>query len=162
MTLARHDKRPACGALAQLAAHRTFNPLVPSSSLGCSTNQLLESKIMGYRSEVAIGLTDNASRLLEAIAKHDQDLRELCEGSEGTIVFNDDCPDPATDRGGVLYWDYVKWDDFYPDVGAIEEFLAILQDEQYRFVRLGENTDDSEERGYYHDCEIYINRSISW
>ena len=26
------------GALAQLVAHRTFNPLVPSSSLGCSTN----------------------------------------------------------------------------------------------------------------------------
>ena len=28
-----------CGALAQSAAQRTFNPLVPSSSLGCSTKK---------------------------------------------------------------------------------------------------------------------------
>jgi hypothetical protein len=148
--------------LAQLAAHRTFNPLVPSSSLGCPTNQLLESKIMGYKSEVAIGLTDNAVRLLEVIMKHHKGLKELCEASEGTIKFPDNCPDPTTDRHGVLYWSSIKWDDFYPDVGAVGEFLAMLPDEDYKFARIGENYDDNEEHGDFYDSGVYIDRRISW
>ena len=46
--LTETKKNPSSGALAQLVAHRTFNPLVPSSSLGCSTKLTSEEEIMGY------------------------------------------------------------------------------------------------------------------
>ena len=117
---------------------------------------------MGYRSEVAVGLTDNAVRLLEAIIKHDKELKELCEESRGTIEFPAGGLDPTKDHGGILYWDYIKWDAFYPDIGALETLLATVPDEDYRLVRVGEDVEDNEERGYFYDSEIYINRSISW
>jgi hypothetical protein len=33
-------------------------------------------------------------------------------------------------------------------------------DEEYRFIRIGEDTEDSEQRGC--GFEIYVNRSIEW
>jgi len=115
---------------------------------------------MGYRSEVAIGLTDDAARLLEAIMLVDDEVADLVRSGNQTMPL---ASDPTReDRGGKLYWDWIKWYDMFDDVSKMENFLAILPDEDYKFVRLGEESDDVEERGHYYDAEIYVSRSISW
>ena len=96
------------------------------------------------------------------------EVRELVKDADHNFSVNllDKTAPLATDAGadyeGKLYWDYVKWYDGYDEVGFIEEFLESIPDEDYRFIRLGEDSDDNEERGEYFDSDIYISRSISW
>ncbi len=124
---------------------------------------------MGYRSEVCIGLTDDASRLFRTMLEH------LPEGHEAIALIKDaetmnhhhpwqdqhkstekDCEDK-------LFWSYVKWYEGYECVDFVETFLnECIPEEDYRFVRIGEESDDVEERGEYWDAEIYVQRSISW
>ena len=126
---------------------------------------------MGYRSEVCIGFTDAAGRLFKTMLDHlpdDHEVRDLVKDAEQNFTQNilDKAAPLSTERlsdyEGKLYWNYVKWYQRFDDVGFIEDFLSAIPDEDYRFVRIGEDQDDSENRGEYYDAEIYINRSISW
>ena len=124
---------------------------------------------MGYRSEVCIGMTDDAARLFKTILDHVPQTGEVHSLVEGGL-------DQGLDSGGStgyketnmdceirLYWDYVKWYDGYDDVGFITSFLEdCIPEEDYRFVRIGEESDDVEESGDYYDSDIYVQRSISW
>ncbi len=126
---------------------------------------------MGYRSQVCIGLTDNAARLLMTMVDHlpeHHEARHLLKASTGYGPshargerLKHRCPD--SDCETKFYWDNVKWYEGYEDVGFIEEFVSeAIEPEDYRFVRVGEETDDLEERGEYYDAEIWVTRSISW
>ena len=121
---------------------------------------------MGYRSEVCIGMTDDASRLFMTILSH------LPEGHEAHSLLKDapdgdymkrNFMDPSSDMNSKLYWEYLKWYDGFECVDFINDFLCeAIPEDEYRFVRIGEETDDVEERGQYWDSDIYITRSISW
>ena len=122
---------------------------------------------MGYRSEVCIGLTDDATRLLLTIMEHlDENhpakemLRETCNDALSDFAENYKTKD--ADCESKLYWSNTKWYDSYEDVSFMQEFLDQIPDEDYRLVRIGEDTDDCEESGQFHDSDIYISRSISW
>ncbi len=112
---------------------------------------------MGYRSTVAIAFTDHAVRLLDAIAGHIPELAELIAEAERQTI--NDCED---DKGGKLYWDYIKWYDGYNPISALEQFLCCIPDEDFHFLRLGEEPADIEERGGFYESEMYVNRSIEW
>ena len=122
---------------------------------------------MGYRSEVCIGLTDDATRLLMTMLEHLPPTHEVHEllndARRGYQVAPDAHRNLSLDCEEKLHWDYVKWYENYEDVGFVEEFLSeCIPEEDYRFVRIGEDSEDVEQRGEYYDSEIYINRSISW
>jgi len=123
---------------------------------------------MGYRSQVCIGLTDDAARLLRTLLEHvpeSHELQTLIQDAEKQrfSIWTDQHKDPLVDCEDKLYWDSVKWYDGYDCVGFLETFLNDhIVEEDYRFVRVGEDSDDLEERGEYWESEIYINRSISW
>ena len=110
---------------------------------------------MGYRSEVAIQLSDDAARLLYAVAEHRGELKELLEEAETTIDLQSD------DIGGKLYWDHVKWYDGFPCVDAVETMMMTIPDEDFHFIKIGEDTEDITQHGCLYG-DMYVQRCIVW
>ena len=124
---------------------------------------------MGYRSQVCIGMTDDAARLFRTMLEHIPDYHEIhslikdSETARHAHPWGTRHKTPNVDCDTKMYWDYVKWYEGYECVDFIETFLTdCIPEEDFRFVRVGEETDDVEERGEYYDSDIHIHRSISW
>lgn len=102
---------------------------------------------MGYRSEVAIAMRKEDYELLKGFDKENKNLVELLDVAE-----------VKESRGVVVIrWDSLKWYPEFPEVQAIAEFIAELSeaDKPYRFIRLGEDVDDTENEYNYGDEEKY-------
>ena len=110
---------------------------------------------MGYRSQVTLALRPKAAALFSTVR---------ARGGELAALIADGMHKDHGEGHESYSWDYIKWYDSYPCVGAIEAFMNRLDeedmDDEYRFVRLGEDTDDNEVRGY--GFEIGISRTIEW
>ena len=109
---------------------------------------------MGYRSEVVLKLNKPASSALNAFASMSEDIKTLL--SDADAATKDD------ENGHAYFWSWVKWYDSYKEIGLIDEFLNVLPYESYGFIRLGEETDDIEQRGSPCDFDMYVNRSIEY
>jgi len=110
---------------------------------------------MGYRSQVTLALRPEAAALFSTVRARGGSLAALIEDAE--IGDHND--------GNESYsWGHIKWYDSYECVNAIEAFMNRLDaedmDEEYRFIRIGEEDDDTEQRGS--GFEIYVSRSIEW
>ena len=102
---------------------------------------------MGYYSDIAISIRKEDFELLKEFDKENQNLMELLEVAE-----------VKESRGAVVIkWDSLKWYSELSEVQAIEEFLGKLSDEDkpYRFIRIGEDVDDTEIEYNYGDEEKY-------
>ena len=102
---------------------------------------------MGYRSDVAIFLT-NACYVRHKVLENlfPELIKEF---------------DKSMHKNGVLYeMNGVKWYDSYQDVQQVYEWLEQLDDEEYGFIRIGEETEDIEYRGSPGEFGLYINRDI--
>lgn len=108
---------------------------------------------MGYRSEVAIRCQDNAYKMFE---------KAWGEFTPDKIFHQED--------DHLIYWDWVKWYEDYPDVSAIENIMSELNklsnDEAiekkmgYRFMRLGEDDTDIETKENTYDVGLWMIRKI--
>lgn len=108
---------------------------------------------MGYRSEVAIRCQDKAYEMFE---------KAWGEFTPDKIFHQKD--------DHLIYWDWVKWYEDYPDVSSIENIMYELDklenDEVidnklgYRFMRLGESDTDIETKGNTYEIELYMIRKI--
>ena len=108
---------------------------------------------MGYRSEVAIRCHDKAF--------------EMFEKAWGELI-----PDKVfhNENDHLIYWDWVKWYEDYPEVSAIENVMSKLNeldiDEAienkmgYKFIRLGEDNDDVETKENTYVIELWMVRKI--
>lgn len=105
---------------------------------------------MAYRSEVAIKCEQKPFEMLIEVCKRE-----------------DFMPDKILKCGEcfILHWDWVKWNDWYDEVAAVENALAKIEGRGeieegwcYKFLRIGESLDDVEERGCESDYgEIELN-----
>lgn len=109
---------------------------------------------MGYRSELVIKFSEDAAEALAAAKGMDPNLAELLEHNEHRHIGsgNVDC----------IYFSHTKWYEGYEDVDSMMSFLSQLNNEDYGFMRIGEDNDDIEELGTPWEYDIYISRSISW
>ena len=108
---------------------------------------------MGYRSEVAIRCQDKAYEMFE---------KAWGECTPDKIFHRED--------DHLIYWDWVKWYEDYPDVSAIENVMSELNemgtDEViekkmgYKFMRLGEDPADIETKENTYDIELWMIRKI--
>ena len=133
---------------------------------------------MGYRSEVLLYVGPEVMPQFMVTMAKCQEARELCFGDADRMV-----KDYGDVKGSFLFkWGWLKWYDSFPCVSAIEDFMDwcdgedIPTDEQnadgealtqhaaevYRFIRIGEEMDDSEQRGDAFWGDICINRSIEF
>ena len=105
---------------------------------------------MGYRSEVVLAIGKEAMPLfMHTLAKHPA-VHELCY--EHAERITDFC-----EEGEIVFrWSGVKWYQGYPDVNAITDLMDRLDEAEtndvimakhYRFVRVGEDSDDIVIRG---------------
>lgn len=98
-----------------------------------------------YYSDVAITLfTSDYDRMVEQAKK---------TGNDAIIDFVTNTPvDIHTlDHGKItqIGWAYVRWQDWYEDVGFVLNFLS--ENVPYHLIRIGEDDDDYEERNYLLD-----------
>ena len=108
---------------------------------------------MGYRSEVAISFDEHHAKILEKICSQDKDFEEFVREGQERI-------ETGVNRNySSLRYSYIKWYDSYDEVSKMDNFLEQIDEESYHFIRLGEDFDDTETRGYL-DSGLYINRSI--
>lgn len=103
---------------------------------------------MGYRSDVRIITSKNGfEKLKEFIDKY------LKENSGDEIEDNllDICDIKQEGKEQIYFgWNCIKWYDEYTDVEAIMKGLECLEEKEYsyRYMIIGENYDDIEERYY--------------
>ena len=122
---------------------------------------------MGYRSDVCIALTDNATRLLKTIVSHLPEAHEvhsLLRQDEGSFIDITplDLQDKTKELSSKIYFESIKWYDGFECVSLIEEVLEGVDDENWLLARVGEDSEDCDVRGGFHDSVVYIRRSIDW
>ena len=106
---------------------------------------------MGYRSSIHLGINSTAlEEWLTHLATNPKAF-EIIEGAEGGMI--------RTKYGVYLNWEYVKWYNSYPEVKQVEDFLSFLEehdrDDEFSFLRLGEEFGDVENRGNSDHFEFY-------
>ena len=123
---------------------------------------------MGYRSHVVLAIAGPlVPQFMVTLAKSPE-ARALCFGD--TDKQERDFQD---EKGSFFFeWQGIKWYDSYEPIRAIEDFMDWAADRHkigdkeidgedfYRFVRIGEDTDDIETRGW--GFEIHPVRSIEY
>ena len=126
---------------------------------------------MGYRSQVVLVIG-------KEIQPHFMAALSVCNPAT-VLVFNDAerfDRDYYQDGSGhwLIHWSGLKWYDSYEDIGTIQKFVeAAVSDsleldeddgesgEHIKFVRVGEDSDDIEHRGYGFD-DVYASTSIAF
>ena len=126
---------------------------------------------MGYRSEVVLVVGKEVMPQFMVTMAKSPEARALCF-AEATRHEN------YEEKGNMLFaWDGIKWYDSFEEIRAIEDFLdwcdsedvpsqdakgeRVDGDECYRFVRIGEEVEDIEERGSGF-WDVGVRRSIEF
>jgi len=103
---------------------------------------------MGYRSHVVIAMREEIVADFLTLMAVNEGVKELCITEMKTDAYS---------KGDLLVEiQGVKWYDAFPEVRAINEFVAEQDNKNIRFLRAGENHDDMIEEGdYVADC-LYV------
>jgi len=117
---------------------------------------------MGYRSEIAIAIHKDVIGEFLTFLKTTEIMHEIF-GKYGFTLDRD-----FQSKGHWLFTEsQIKWytdlPDDYPEVDVFEKFFSLMDEEQegkYRFVRIGEENEDIEERGGWYDSDLHVRRTI--
>ena len=133
---------------------------------------------MGYRSEVVLYVGPEVMPQFMVTMAKCQEARALCFADADEMV-----KDYRDEKGSMLFkWGWLKWYDSFPCVMAIEDFMDWCEGEDipmgekdtegkeitrhgeefFKFIRIGEEMDDNEQRGDAMWGEVCINRSIEF
>jgi hypothetical protein len=105
---------------------------------------------MGYRSDVVIAIKKEVKAKLILL---NTKLPEL---------LTDHAEENTVEADGIIYYEMcgLKWYESFPDVIEVVEFLDTLSQEDYHFIRTGEETPDVEAYGDL-DSQLYVETYIS-
>lgn len=112
---------------------------------------------MGYYSNVGIALSKEG---YEKFIKHYNDTFSYRQNEfESDLRYYEEekkkmnNPEHVAEDGSVFYhFPEIKWyEGAYPEIQIIMSSLFQLDEDEYLYIRLGENIDDIEERGYFYD-----------
>ena len=131
---------------------------------------------MGYRSEVVLAIDAKIVPALMTVFAKCEATQKLC---------TQECDELITDYDGdgnwMMRWDGIKWYESYPEIATLNSFVQALEcddlsdygikalddwegaeyAELFNFVRIGEDTEDIDQRGYGFES-IGIHRSINY
>ena len=108
---------------------------------------------MGYRSEVVVRFTDNATKVVKKFYELDKQIKGLIDDSDNWGDF---------DHIGCIHWDWIKWYDDDEGIIAFTDMLNQLGDKGYGMIRIGDELDDIEYCGNTCDFNMHVERSIQW
>ena len=120
---------------------------------------------MGYRSEVVLVVGKEVMPQFMVTMAKSPEARALCFGDHHKMIKD------YEEEGNLLFaWDSIKWYEGYKEIDAFTEFMDHMDgesiewegnqsdgDDHYRFVRVGEDSGDIEERG----CAFCVYPSVS-
>ena len=120
---------------------------------------------MGYRSEVVFAVAPPLVDKFLAVMAASEKVRDLIKYDEYNkegIRFNH-----YNEGDIVVNLNYIKWYEGYEEVDKIKEFFNEAEEnddrDKFRFIRIGESSDDQEVMGYYEYEQLYIpSPSICW
>jgi len=108
---------------------------------------------MGYYSEVVIAIeSDTFEQAAILNTKFPRELFKL----KGNTLFDD----AEKEIDNYLFTFNGKWYEGYPEIEAVMRFLETLDEEQYGFLRVGEEPGDTEEHGLPYDFGFYTQTRI--
>ncbi len=116
---------------------------------------------MGYRSDVGWACDSAVAEVIGAVLElnpkeSNPDIHSLVDHGRDNHWGHS-----RLDR---LFFEHVKWYESYNDVDMFNRLMEFLDayglDDFYGFIRIGEETDDIEQRGVPYEYDMYINRSI--
>ena len=116
---------------------------------------------MGYRSDVGWACDPAVAEVIDAVLElnpkeSNPDIHSLVDMGRDSHWGSD-----RTDR---LFFEHLKWYEGYHDVDMFNRLMEMLDanglQDFYGFIRIGEETDDIEQRGVPYEYDMYINRSI--
>jgi hypothetical protein len=97
---------------------------------------------MGYRSDVALALSPKVEQafqeMISAIPEEDRSMLE-----------NDDFYKDGDNT--LRLWQAVKWYEDFAEVRAVMNFITNSDEEEFKFIRIGEEAGDIEEIGSFND-----------
>ena len=106
---------------------------------------------MGYRSDVFLRIAEPLVEVVQAAAKLDPRLEEMLKEGESDHGAKTD-----------FHWESYKWYDSYPEIKAIEDMLDELDEDDFGFIRLGEEQGDIEQKGYPSEYDMYTSTTVDW
>ena len=118
---------------------------------------------MGYRSTVALCLTEKGyDSIIEALGyeeeKRQKEVEDLFNTADERYLHT-----PTNHR--LFVWKGIKWYEYYSDINFVINEIRELDYEDYRFVRIGEDSDDVEVSGFFTEnpfnFDITINIKIN-
>ena len=122
---------------------------------------------MGYRSEVVLAVSKDLMPHFLGVFAKSPDTRALVFKHNDHINENYDGKETF-----IVSWNDIKWYESYPEIDAINSFIEDCEGDEiegleepwdhFRFMRLGEDTEDMVEKGYLHACDICFHRNISF
>ena len=122
---------------------------------------------MGYYSDIGLALAVNG---VTELHKRLDDMGSNSQTRQDILGFLSSAEHHYTDtetKAEVWYWKSVKWyigdPKYYPEVDFVESMLADLDEDDFRFIRIGDDYDDTEVRGYFWDnpFDLELARSIT-
>ena len=115
---------------------------------------------MGYRSEVAFAIAPPLVDKFLAVMAASEKVRDLVKYNE---KYQEGIQFDKYEKGDIfVHLGGIKWYEEFEEIFKIKEFIddAVNDDEggedNVRFIRIGEDLDDTEVMGYYQDDTIYI------
>ena len=111
---------------------------------------------MGYRSEVAFAIAPPLVDKFLAVMAASEKVRDLVKYNE---KYQEGIRFDKYEKGDLfVHLGSIKWYEGYEEVDKIKEFFDehYEDDDNIRFVRIGEELYDTETMGYYQDDTIYI------
>lgn len=118
---------------------------------------------MGYRSDIGLALTQSAvQRMHQKLNALDKESEEFSAITD-FIIYADKHYEDANSGAEVYLWNYVKWYDDFKEASFLEELMQELNDQDYLFIRIGEDYDDTEVQGYFWDNSfgLKLSRAIN-
>ena len=115
---------------------------------------------MGYRSDVALVLSRKGTEKLNATL-NDSKISDNTRSSLSRLLDNaDDKHEDISTGAKIWYWEWIKWYPEYSDISILEELMSELADEEFRFIRIGEEMTDIEENGSYYNNPFGLDLTI--
>lgn len=102
---------------------------------------------MGYYSEVALAFSANGAEALRS-AINDKELELALQ----TKNFLERVDTHNIERGSyaeLFHWKSIKWSLSFKEIACIDSVLDELDNEDFLFIRIGENLEDTEIQGRY-------------
>ena len=138
---------------------------------------------MGYRSQVALAVAPELAGAFLSLFAKNKEVENLCRDADRFTSGYEQEGDY------FMFWDHLKWYDTFPEIADIMHFIESVElddmteyglddapkekradgteyecnwDDYIRFIRIGEDMDDVDIKGYYASSDINISREISF